>query len=77
MSPQHPLCRAIEPDLLSVAMGEAGPTAVARVEAHVAACRLCREELGHYRALEGMLDTLRRAPLGEDDATLARARIGK
>jgi len=75
MSPQHPLCRAIEPDLLSVAAGEAGPAAAERVEGHVAACRICREELVHYRALEGLMDTLRHAPLSEDDATLARAQL--
>jgi len=67
MSPQHPLCRAIEPDLLSVAVREAGPAAAGRVEAHVAGCRLCRDELAHYRALEGMVDTLRRAPLRDDE----------
>ncbi|MGH7414953.1 MAG: methylated-DNA--[protein]-cysteine S-methyltransferase [Candidatus Rokuibacteriota bacterium] len=76
MSPQHPMCRAIEPDLLSVAAGETGPAVAGRVEAHVATCRPCREELGHYRALERMMDTLRRAPLPEDDATLARAQLG-
>ncbi len=75
MSPQHPLCRAIEPDLLSVAAGEAGSAAAGRVDAHVAACGLCRDELAHYRALEGMMGTLRRAPLADDDATLARAQL--
>ena len=75
MSPQHPLCRAIEPDLLSVAVGEAGPTAAGRVEAHLATCGLCRAELTHYRAVEGMMATLRRAPLPDDDATLARAQL--
>lgn len=76
MSSQHPVCRAIEPDLLSVAVGEAGPAAAERVTAHVTGCRLCREELGHYRAVEGMMDTLRRVPLPGDDATLARAQLG-
>jgi methylated-DNA-[protein]-cysteine S-methyltransferase len=75
MSPQHPLCRAIEPDLLSVAAGEAGSTAAGRVEAHLATCGLCRAELTHYRTLEGMMATLRRAPLPDDDATLARAQL--
>ena len=60
MSPQHPLCRVIEPDLLSVA---------ARVEAHVAGCHLCRDEFAHYSALEGMMDSLPRAPFADDDAT--------
>ena len=77
MSPQNPLCRAIEPDLLSVAAGEAESAAAGRVEAHVATCGLCREELANYRALEGMMDTLRRAPLRDDDATLARAQLAR
>jgi methylated-DNA-[protein]-cysteine S-methyltransferase len=75
MSPLPSVCRAIEPELLSVAAGEAGPAAAGRVEVHVAACRFCREELAHYRALEGMMGTLRRAPLPDDDATLARAHL--
>jgi O-6-methylguanine DNA methyltransferase len=75
MSPQHPQCRAIEPDLLSVAAGEAGATAAGRVDAHLATCGLCRDELVRYRALEGMMDSLRRAPLPDDDATLARAEL--
>jgi hypothetical protein len=72
---QYPQCRAIEPDLLSVAAGEAGAAAVGRVEAHVASCGSCREELGRYRALEGMMATVRRAQLPDDDATLARAQL--
>jgi anti-sigma factor RsiW len=75
MSPQYPQCRAIEPDLLSVAAGEAGATAAGRVEAHLAGCGLCRDELARYRALEGMMDSLRRAPRRDDDATLARAQL--
>jgi O-6-methylguanine DNA methyltransferase len=75
MSPQPSLCRAIEPDLLSVAAGEADPAAARRVGQHVAACAPCREELENYQALEGMVDTLRRAPLAGDDATLARAQL--
>jgi len=75
MSPQHPQCRAIEPDLLSVAAGEAEAAAVGRVEAHVASCGSCREELGQYRPLEGMMATVRRTPLPDDDATLARAQL--
>ena len=75
MSPQHPMCRAIEPDLLSVAAGEAGSAAARRVEAHVSTCQLCRDELAHYRALEDLMDSLRRTPLAYDGATLARAQL--
>ena len=75
MSPQHSQCRAIEPDLLSVAAGEAGSAAAWRVEAHVGGCQLCRDELAHYGALEGVIDSLRRAPLADNDAALARAQL--
>lgn len=68
-------CRDVEPDLLAAAMGEAGPAAVERVEAHVAMCRECREELSRYRAIDGMVGALRRAPLDDEDATLARAQL--
>lgn len=68
-------CREIEPHLLASAMGEAGPDAVERVRVHVAGCPECREELVRYRAVDSMVDTLRRAPGPDDDATLARAQL--
>jgi hypothetical protein len=74
MSPRQHVCRAIEPDLLSVAADEAGFAAAGRVEAHVDSCQPCRDELACYRTLEDMIDSLRCAPLA-DDATLARARL--
>lgn len=75
MSPLHPVCRAIEPDLLSVAAGEAGPAAATRVNAHVAECGACRDDLAQYRALEGMVETIRRTPDRDDGAMLARAQL--
>ena len=75
MSPRQPVCRAIEPDLLSVAADEAGSAAAGRVEAHVGSCQPCRDELACYRTLEDMIDSLRCTPLADDDATLARARL--
>ena len=75
MSPRQHVCRAIEPDLLSVAADEAGSAAAGRVEAHVCSCQPCRDELECYRTLEDMIDSLRCAPLADDDATLARARL--
>jgi methylated-DNA-[protein]-cysteine S-methyltransferase len=75
MSKAPAVCREIEPHLLAVASGEAEAVAVERVEIHVAACRSCREELQRYRVVEGMVHTLRRAPLSGDDATLARAQL--
>jgi methylated-DNA-[protein]-cysteine S-methyltransferase len=68
-------CRAIEPELLTVAAGEGGAGAAERVERHVARCGPCRDELDRYRAVEGMLGSLRRASLPDDDATLARAQL--
>jgi len=68
-------CRAIEPDLLAVAADEADAAARGRVEYHVGHCPPCRIELGHYRAVEDVLGTLRQAPLPDDDATLSRARL--
>jgi methylated-DNA-[protein]-cysteine S-methyltransferase len=68
-------CRQVEPHLLAAAMGEAAPAAVAHVENHVAGCPECREELARYRAIDGMVGTLRHAPLAGDDATLSRAHL--
>jgi methylated-DNA-[protein]-cysteine S-methyltransferase len=75
MSALHAVCRAIEPDLLAVAAAEAGPDAVERVEEHVARCSGCREELQHYRAIEGLLGELRRVPPPGADPTFARAQL--
>jgi methylated-DNA-[protein]-cysteine S-methyltransferase len=76
MSKRSTACREIEPHLLTVAAGEGESRLVERVEHHVAGCAACREELGHYRAVEGMVHSLRRAPLPGDDPTLARAQLG-
>jgi methylated-DNA-[protein]-cysteine S-methyltransferase len=70
-----PTCREVEPDLVAVAAGEAGALATQGVERHVAICRSCRDELGRYRVLEGMVSDLRRAPMPGADPTLARAEL--
>ena len=70
-----PTCREVERDLVAVAAGEAGAAASEGVERHVAICRECREELGRYRVLEGMVTDLRRAPMPGADPTLARAEL--
>lgn len=75
MSHPHPACREIEPDLLTLAAGEAAPAAVERVERHVARCAACRDELGHYRAIEELVGTLRSAPMPGDDPAPARAAL--
>ena len=75
MSRQPTSCREIEPYLLAVAAGEADAAATGRVERHVAACVPCRHELHHYRSVEGMVRSLRGAPLAGEDPTLARAQL--
>ena len=75
MKPDNPTCRDIEPDLVAVAAGEAGPSAARGVERHVAACRDCRDELDRYRVLEGMVADLRRAPVAGADPALSRAEL--
>jgi O-6-methylguanine DNA methyltransferase len=75
MSHPHHVCREIEPDLPAVAAGEAAPAAVERVERHVARCAACRDALGHYRAIEELVGTLRSAPMPGDDPAPARAEL--
>lgn len=75
MSLPRPTCREIEPDLVAVATGEATPPAVQVVEKHVSRCAPCRDELERYRAVEGLVTELRRAPLPGTDPTLARAEL--
>jgi methylated-DNA-[protein]-cysteine S-methyltransferase len=68
-------CRAIEPDLVATAIGEAGPTARQTVEAHVAGCTGCRKDLERYRAIDGMVAELRGLPLPGTEPALARAEL--
>jgi methylated-DNA-[protein]-cysteine S-methyltransferase len=75
MNPQNLTCREIEPDLVAVVAGEAGPSAARGVERHVGVCRGCRDELERYRVLEGMVADLRRTPVAGADPTLSRAEL--
>ena len=75
MSRAHPTCREIEPELVAVGAGEASPTATDVVEAHVARCPACREELGRYRTLDQLVTNMRRAPIPPADPALARAHL--
>ena len=75
MTPSSASCRRIEPDLVALAAGEAAPAAVHAVEEHTALCPPCRDALRQYRAVEGLVADLRRAPLPGADSTLARAQL--
>ena len=59
MTSKSSVCVAIEPDLIATASGEAVPSAVQRVQAHVAQCATCRSDYEHYRAIETVVDDLR------------------
>jgi methylated-DNA-[protein]-cysteine S-methyltransferase len=72
MTPNTTSCRAIQPDLVATATGEAAPGAEARVRAHVGACPPCRRELDRYRAIDRIVGDIRRAPVTDDRADLVR-----
>ncbi len=59
MNRKHPGCVAIEADLVATATGEAAPEATRRVQEHVERCGPCREDFGRYRAIEGMVGSMR------------------
>jgi O-6-methylguanine DNA methyltransferase len=75
MTSKPKVCVAIEPDLIAAATGEATRPTAERVQDHVAGCRGCRDELAHYRAIEGTLGTLRATPPPDADADAARERL--
>jgi methylated-DNA-[protein]-cysteine S-methyltransferase len=75
MSPAHPACRQMETDLVAVATGEASLDTTRRVEGHTRVCPPCREDLGRYRQVEGIVGSLRQEPLAGADPTLARAEL--
>ena len=75
MSQTVPTCREISTDLVALGSGEAAPATARVVEEHVLTCPPCREELGRYRALEGLVGGLRREPAARVDPALARAQL--
>ena len=77
MSPKHPVCRDIEPDLVAAAIGEAGAAATERVRDHVDRCHDCRDEFGRYRQIEGVCEGLRRESPGHDEARARRDLISR
>jgi methylated-DNA-[protein]-cysteine S-methyltransferase len=72
MSPTISSCRAIQPDLVATATGDAVPGAEARVQAHVSECAPCRRELERYRSIDRIVADIRRAPIVGDRADVAR-----
>jgi methylated-DNA-[protein]-cysteine S-methyltransferase len=76
MNPKHPYCVAIEPDLVAAAADEATQDAARRVQEHVERCRACRDRLGRYRAIEGVVGEMRAArPAMDDDGAQIRERL--
>ena len=75
MSDKGRACREMEQDLITVAIGEAGPGAIARVETHAGRCAGCRQALGRYRAIDGAVATLRDASPPAGDLVRARERL--
>ena len=72
MTPNIPSCRAIQPDLVATATGDAVPGAVERVHQHVSACAPCRRELARYRSIDRIVDDIRRTPMPADRAEVVR-----
>ncbi len=64
--PRPPSCRAVEPDLIAAALGEASAPAARRVSEHVERCGPCRVDLDRYRTIDRLADGLRRAPVPAD-----------
>lgn len=60
MTPKHPQCLEIEPHLVAAAAGEAATVDARRVAEHVGRCASCRDDFARYRAIEGVVGTLRR-----------------
>jgi methylated-DNA-[protein]-cysteine S-methyltransferase len=65
-------CRAIQPDLVATATGDASAAATARVHEHVAACAPCRREMDRYRSIDRIVGDIRRAPMVADRADVVR-----
>lgn len=73
MSRIPPGCRAIEPDLVAIAVGEGSAAAAVAVVGHLEQCVPCRETFERYRAVEALVAELRRVP--GPDPMAARAEL--
>ena len=72
MSANMTSCRAIQPDLVATATGDASPAAAARVQDHVDACAPCRQEMDRYRSIDRIVGDIRRTPVAGDRAEVLR-----
>ena len=72
MSANMTSCRAIQPDLVATATGDASPAAAARVQDHVDACAPCRQEMDRYRSIDRIVGDIRRTPVTSDRAEVLR-----
>jgi methylated-DNA-[protein]-cysteine S-methyltransferase len=75
MTPKYSSCRAIEPDLVAAATGEAGAAAVRRVDDHTRGCVSCRDELGRYRAIDSIARGLRHETPPAADLAASRSAL--
>jgi O-6-methylguanine DNA methyltransferase len=75
MTPKHPSCRAIEPDLVATATGEAGAAAARRVDEHARECAPCREDLARYRAIDAVARGLRHDAPPAGDVAASRSAL--
>ena len=72
MSANVTSCRAIQPDLVAAATGDASSAAVTRVQQHVDACAPCRQEMDRYRSIDRIVSDIRRTPVAGDRADVLR-----
>ena len=69
------VCREIEADLVAAATQEAEPAAARRVQDHVTRCAACHGAFERYRAIDGMMDTLRSETVPAAQEALAHERL--
>ncbi len=69
------VCSDIEPEIVASATGDADPTTDERVQRHIGRCAPCADEYQRYRAVEGVVDVIRRAPAPVAAAGRARKRL--
>ena len=56
------VCSDIEPEIVASATGDSDPVTDERVQRHIGRCAPCADEYQRYRAVEGVVTAMRRAP---------------